>query len=96
MMLKAHMDAVEDHLVSISKVPENAGHSLHKGTPREAFIKEFLDGHLPSNVDIGTGEIIAADPHPGHARNQFDIVVYRRNYPKLNFGVESLDLLSNQ
>jgi hypothetical protein len=86
MMLKAHIDAVENHLVSISKVPENAGHSLHKGTPREAFIREFLNSHLPSNVDIGTGEIIDAQSAPNQPRNQFDIVVYRRNYPKLDFG----------
>ena len=59
-MLKSHMDAVEQHLLSISKVPANSGHSLHKGTPREAFIKEYLEGHLPSNVAIGTGEIIDA------------------------------------
>ena len=85
-MLKAHMDAVESHLVSISRVPENSGHSLHKGTPREAFIREFLDGHLPSNVEIGTGEIIDSKSAPKQRRNQFDIVVHRRNYPKLDFG----------
>ena len=85
-MLKAHMDAVENSLVSISKVPANAGHSLHKGTPREAFIKEFLEGHLSSDVAIGTGEIIDASSAPGSQRNQFDIVIYKRNFPKLDFG----------
>ena len=29
-MLKSHMDAVEQHLLAISKVPANSGHSLHK------------------------------------------------------------------
>jgi hypothetical protein len=64
-MLKSHMDAKEVALLAISKIPANSGHSLRKGTPREAFIeafiKEFLVDHLPSNVDIGTGEIIDAD-----------------------------------
>ena len=85
-MLKSHMNAVERHLLVISEVPANSGHTLHKGTPREAFIKEYLEGHLPSNVAIGTGEIIDAGSTPGHSRNQFDIVIYRRSYPKLDFG----------
>ena len=85
-MLKHHMDANEAHLLSISEIPANAGHSLHKGTPREAFIKEFLENHLPSNVAIGTGEIIDANSRPNEQRNQFDIVIYKRSYPKLDFG----------
>jgi hypothetical protein len=85
-MLKSHMDACEQQLLSISQVPANSGHSLHKGTPREAFIKAYLESHLPSNVAIGTGEIIDANPKPGHTRNQYDIVIYKRSYPKLDFG----------
>jgi hypothetical protein len=85
-MLKAHMDAKENALVAISKIPANTGHALHKGTPREAFIKEFLESHLPANVAIGTGEIIDANSKPNVQRNQFDIVIYKRTYPKLDFG----------
>ncbi|MEN6319067.1 MAG: DUF6602 domain-containing protein [Syntrophaceae bacterium] len=85
-MLKNHMDAVEKHLLAISQIPSNSGHPLHKGTPREAFIKEYLENHLPSNVAIGTGEIIDATSKPGQARNQYDIVIYKKSYPKLDFG----------
>lgn len=85
-MLKSHMDAIENHLVSISQIPANSGHTLHKGTPREAFIKEYLEGHLSPNVAIGTGEIIDATSQPRGSRNQFDIVIYKKNYPKLDFG----------
>jgi len=85
-MLKSHMDAVENQLLAISQIPQGAGHSLHKGTPREAFIKEFLESHLPSNLSIGTGEIIDANSRPGQSRNQYDIVVYKKSYPKLDFG----------
>jgi hypothetical protein len=85
-MLKSHMDAVEQQLLATSKIPANSGHSLHKGTPREAFIKEYLEAHLPSNVAIGTGEIIDANSTPGQSRNQYDIVIYKRSYPKLDFG----------
>lgn len=85
-MLKSHMDAVENSLVHISQIPANAGHTLHRGTPREAFIKEFLEGHLSANVAIGTGEIIDSNSQPRAPRNQFDIVIYKNNYPKLDFG----------
>lgn len=85
-MLQAHLNAVENHLLEISRIPANSGHSLHKGTPREAFIKEFLVEHLSEQVAVGTGEIIAADSKPGDTRNQMDIVIYKRNYPKINYG----------
>ncbi|WP_373509959.1 DUF6602 domain-containing protein [Thiocapsa sp.] len=80
------MDAKENELVVISNIPANSGHPLHKGTPREAFIREFLESHLPSTISIGTGEIIDANSSPGEARNQYDIILYRKNYPKLDFG----------
>lgn len=80
------MDAVENQLLAISQIPQNSGHPLHKGTPREAFIKEFLEGHLPSTLAIGTGEIIDANSQPGQPRNQYDIVVYKKSFPKLDFG----------
>lgn len=85
-MLKSHMDAVENSLVQIAQIPANTGHTLHRGTPREAFIKEFLEGHLSANVAIGTGEIIDSNSQPRGQRNQYDIVIYKTNYPKLNFG----------
>ncbi len=85
-MLKAHMDAMERVLLTTSQVPANSGHSLHKGTPREAFIREFLEAHLSERIAIGTGEIIGATSRPNERRPQIDIVLYKRNYPKLDFG----------
>ena len=85
-MLKSHMDAKENALLAISRIPANSGHSLHKGTPREAFIKEFLVAHLPETVAIGSGEIIDSSSAPNAQRNQYDIVIYNKSYPKLDFG----------
>jgi hypothetical protein len=85
-ILKAHMDAVEDQLLATSRIPANSGHSLHKGTPREAFIRQYLEDHLSQNLAIGTGEIIDATSEPNQPRNQLDVVLYRRTYPKLSFG----------
>jgi len=85
-MLKSHLDAVERHLLQISEIPANSGHTLHKGTPRESFIKEFLTNHISERVAIGSGEIIDANSKAGEKRNQIDIVVYKRDYPKIVFG----------
>jgi hypothetical protein len=85
-VLEAHMANVERTLVAQSGIQSVAGHSLHKGTPREIFIREFLQNHLPANLAIGTGEIIDSESIPGAPRNQFDIVVYRRSFPKLHLG----------
>ena len=87
-MLKAHLDAVEQHLLHVSRIPANAGHTLHRGTPREAFIKEFLTNHLSAKLAVGTGEIIDASSLPREPRNQFDIVIYKAEYPKLHLGGE--------
>lgn len=87
-MLKAHMDACEEQLVAQSKIPANTGHTNHKGTPREAFIRGFLRSHLPENLAIGSGEVFDANSTPGQSRNQMDIVIHRKTYPKLDFGGE--------
>jgi hypothetical protein len=85
-MLEAHMNAVESGLLQTAQIPANAGHMLHRGTPRENLIVNFLKSHLSANVAIGTGEIIDHRSKPREPRNQFDVVIYRRNYPKLDFG----------
>jgi hypothetical protein len=53
-MLKSHMDAIENKLLAESKIPDNSGHTIHKGTPREIFIRDFLKDHLSERVAIGT------------------------------------------
>jgi hypothetical protein len=85
-MLEAHFDEVESTLLQTSRISANAGHTLHRGTPRENLITNFLSTHLGANVAIGTGEVIDHRSMPRDQRNQFDIVIYRTNYPKLDFG----------
>lgn len=85
-ILKEHFNAVENSLKALYKVQKNSGHNLHKGIPREKFISEFLKDHLPESVLIGTGEIIDRKSKSGGKRNQHDIILYRKNFPKLNFG----------
>ena len=37
-------------------------------------------------MDIGTGEIIDASSRAGETRNQHDVVLYRRDYPRIPLG----------
>ncbi len=92
-MLRVHMQNCENQLLSQYQIPAITGHTLHKGNPREVFVREFLEHHLPSLVDIGTGEIIDCKSVPNEPRNQHDIVVYHRTYPKLHFGGDTLGFL---
>ncbi len=86
-MLVSHLNAIEAVLLAQSKAAANAGHPNLRGGPREWFIREFLEGHLPSTLEIGQGEIIDVDsrpsPSPGEYRPQVDIAVYRRDVPKI-------------
>jgi len=70
----------------MGEVPGNAGHNLHIGTPREWLLRNFLSQHLPSVFEIGTGEIISAASLPEDSRNQFDLVIHRREHPRLDYG----------
>jgi len=84
-MLKSHFDTLEGVLLERSKTPSITGHPNHKGSPREAFISQFLRAHLSDRLAIGTGEIIDANSKPAEPRNQLDIVIYRPDFPRLDF-----------
>jgi hypothetical protein len=58
--------------------PHLAGR-LRKGTPREWFIKTFLERHLSQRCEFGTGEVIDAGSLPGAQRNQLDT---SRGFPR--------------
>src|SRR5438046_816940 len=86
-MLQSHLNAIEKALLTQSELAKNAGHPNLRGGPREWLIRGFLLGHLPSNLEIGQGEIIdpfsKPNPPQGSYRPQVDIVIYRRDLPKI-------------
>jgi len=82
----AHFDNSERHLAELAKIPAITGHTLHKGTPREAFIRDFLGGHLGENLGIGTGEIIDSASDIGAMRHQHDIIIYDNSFPRIYIG----------
>lgn len=84
-VLLNHLDGIENKLLAEFNATKTAAHPVNKGTPREIFIKDFLKNHIGQNVAIGTGEIIDCDSTISEMRNQFDIIIYKDNFPKLHF-----------
>src|SRR5689334_14924530 len=85
-LLQAHLDVVEELLIAHSRICANAGHTIHRGTPREAFVHQFLRGHLSGKAAIGTGEVIDRNSLARDPRNQVDVVIYDSQYPRIDFG----------
>ena len=85
-MLEEHFASVEKHLLALRDLGETAGHALHKGTPREHFVREFLIEHLSKKMSVGTGEIIDSSSKPGQSRPQNDVVLFDPTYPRLSLG----------
>lgn len=84
--LLAHFARVESALLAQSELAAASGHSVNQGTVREAFIRDFLASHVAERLGIGTGEVISATSKDGESRNQLDVIVYNRAYPKLHLG----------
>lgn len=49
-MLISHLNAFEQILIAQSSDAQNAGHPNIRGGPREWFIRDFLENHLPSTL----------------------------------------------
>jgi hypothetical protein len=84
LMIHAHFATIEKSILALAKIQDIVGHPIHKGIPREIFIKNFLETHLGKTVSFGTGEIIDANSKPMEIRNQHDIVIYRNEFPMLH------------
>jgi hypothetical protein len=80
------MAALERELIAKVERSAGASHSGDKGMAREAFVRNFLENHLGANVAVGQGEIIDGKARPGEKRHQHDVVIYRHEFPKLDFG----------
>ncbi len=88
-MLESHINAIERVLIAQSQTAKNAGHPNLRGGPREWFIRDFLSSHLPGTLEIGQGEILdvnsVPNPSKGNYRPQIDIVIYRKDLPKITY-----------
>lgn len=88
-MLESHINAIEKVLIAQSQTAKNAGHPNLRGGPREWFIRDFLSSHLPGTLEIGQGEILdvnsVPNPPKGNYRPQVDVVIYRKDLPKISY-----------
>lgn len=84
-MLYEYLNRRERELKSSSDVAAMANHPTVKGNARESFIEKFLKSHLANSVDVDTGLIFDCNSQPGDARNQHDVVIYKRSMPKISF-----------
>lgn len=82
-MLENHLNTIEKVLHEQGRIASIAGHPDLIGSSREWFIRNFLIDHLPETIGIGQGEIINSRSQPASKRNQTDIVLYRRDFPKI-------------
>jgi hypothetical protein len=84
-LLQNHLEKIERKLIADFDVSSGSGHPTQKGTAREIFIREFLADHLSERVAVGSGELVDAASYEGGKRNQHDVVIYKREYPKIQF-----------
>lgn len=97
-MIESHINAIEKVLLAQSNAAKNAGHPNLRGGPREWFIRDFLLSHLPSTLEVGQGEIIdvnsVPNPPKGNYRPQVDVVIYRRDLPKISYSTSDYAYLA--
>jgi hypothetical protein len=85
-MLVDHLNNSETLLLALAKIPGISGHPLHKGSPREVFIRDFLRDHLPADLAIGMGELIDSRSKSGVPKPQNDIILYKSSFPRIYLG----------
>lgn len=81
--LLQHLAALENSLMADSQRLKLVDNTTLMGGGREAFVRQFLRGHLGASIGIGTGEIISATRPHDHIDRQWDVVVYDTRFPKL-------------
>jgi hypothetical protein len=84
-MIESHLNMVEKVLREQGRIASIAGHPALIGSSREWFIRNFLIDYLPETVKVGQGEIINAWSQPKSKRNQTDVILYRRDFPKITY-----------
>ncbi len=74
-IISKFLKAEADLLTSVTK------HEIAADSTRAAFIRGVLEPFLPSSYAIGSGRIIDS---AGQSSDFIDIVIYRRDFPRLN------------
>ena len=82
-MFSSHFERIRRRLEAEGKAAQSFHHGLNRGLIREAFIREFLSENLSDFWGVGTGEIFHPQAQDKETRNQIDVVIHNKRYPKL-------------
>lgn len=82
-LFKSHFDRIRRRLEAEGNAARSFHHGLNRGLIREAFIREFLARNISELWGVGTGEIFDGETKEGESRNQIDVVIHNKRYPKL-------------
>ena len=82
-LFSSHFERVRRRLEAEGKAAQSFHHGLNRGLIREAFIREFLSENISEFWGVGTGEIFSQELRDREARNQVDVVIHNKRYPKL-------------
>ena len=82
-LFRSHFDRIRLRLQAEGKAARSFRHGLNRGLIREAFVREFLTENLSGFCGVGTGEIFHGGASEEESRNQIDVVVHNKRYPKL-------------
>ena len=82
-LFSSHFERIQRRLEAEGKAAQSFHHGLNRGLIREAFIREFLSENISEFWGVGTGEIFSRESRDREARNQVDVVIHNKRYPKL-------------
>ena len=90
-LFSSHFERIQRRLEAEGKAAQSFHHGLNRGLIREAFIREFLSENISEFWGVGAGEIFSRESRDREARNQVDVVIHNKRYPKLPL-VSGIDL----
>ena len=82
-LFQSHFNRIRRRLEAESNAAKSFQHGLNRGLIREAFIREFLTQNISDLWGVGTGEIFDGETKEEESRNQIDVVIHNKRYPKL-------------
>ena len=87
-LFRSHFNRIRRRLEAEGKAASSLHHGLNRGLIREAFVREFLAENISGFWGVGTGEIFHGEASEEEARNQIDVVIHNKRYPKLPLSVD--------
>ena len=82
-LFRSHFGRIQGRLEAEGNAARSSHHGLNRGLIRETFVREFLTDNLSGFWGVGTGEIFHGEASEKEARNQIDVVIHNKRYPKL-------------